>query len=201
MTTQRESSAASGAVQIPHLLGAQCDGDSEALGEFINHVYPELRTLAVCKMAQEGLEQTLQPTELVHEAWLRLARGGGLHCPDRAYFFAAAGEAMRRTLIENARRSKRLKRGGNFERVDLREADLAAPIPNDDFLAVDEALSRFAEAEPRAAELVNLLFFAELTQEQAAQKLGVSISTVERRWAFARAWLFRELQKSRNSEV
>ena len=107
---------------------------------------------------------------------------------------------MRRILVENARRKKRLKRGGNFDRVDIADVDLAAPLPDDQLLALDEALTRLAESEPRAAELVKLCFFVGLTQEQAAKELGISVATVERRWAFARAWLFREIQNSRNAQ-
>jgi len=136
----------------------------------------------------------------VHEAWLRLAGGDAAQFPSRAYFFAAAGEAMRRILVENARRKKRLKRGGGLERVDMENVDLAAPVPDDELLELDEALTRLAESEPRAAELVNLCFFVGLTQEQAAKELDISVSTVERTWAFARAWLFREIQKSRKPQ-
>ena len=107
---------------------------------------------------------------------------------------------MRRILVESARRKMRLKRGGNLERVDIENVDLAAPLPDDELLELDEALTRFAESEPRAAELVKLLFFVELTQEQAAKELDISVSTVERTWAFARAWLFREIQKSRKPQ-
>jgi RNA polymerase sigma factor (TIGR02999 family) len=142
---------------------------------------------------------SLQATALVHEAWLRLGGGAGLHCPNRAYFFAVAGEAMRRILVENARRKKRLKRGGHLERVNIEAVDLPAPLPDDDLLAMDEALSKFAESEPRAAEVVKLCFFVGLTHEQAAKELGISVATVERHWGFARAWLYRETQRSRGA--
>ncbi len=150
-------------------------------------------------MANETPGHTLQPTALVHEAWLRLMGGGSLHCPNRAYFFAAAGEAMRRILVENARRKKRVKHGGNLEKVDLENVELPAPLPDDELLEVDEALTRLGECQPRAAQVVKLLFFVGLTQDQAAKELGVSVSTVERAWAFARAWLFREIERSRRS--
>jgi RNA polymerase sigma factor (TIGR02999 family) len=146
-------------------------------------------------MSHEAPGQTLQPTALVHGAWLRLGGGEGARFPSRAYFFAAAGEAMRRILVEAARRKKQLKHGGNLERVDIENVVLAAPLPDDELLALDEALTRLAESEPRAAELVKLCYFVGLTQEQAAKELGVSVSTVERRWAYARAWLFREIRK------
>ena len=183
------------------MLEVMREGDPEAAEELLSHVYRQLRTLAACKMAREAPGQTLQATALVHEAWLRLGFGEGARFPSRAYFFAAAGEAMRRILVENARRKKRLKHGGNLERVDIENVALAAPLPDEDLLALDEALTRLAEFEPRAAELVKLCFFVELTQEQAAKELGISVATVERRWAFARAWLFREIQKSRNPPV
>ncbi len=183
------------------MLDAMREGSAEAPEKLLSHVYRELRKLAAGKMAREAPGQTLQPTALVHEAWLRLVGGNDLHCPNRAYFFAAAGEAMRRILVENARRKKRLKRGGNLERVDMGDVDLPAPLPDQELLALDEALTRLAESEPRAAELVKLCFFVGLTQEQAARELGVSLSTVERTWAFARAWLFREIQRSQDVPI
>jgi RNA polymerase sigma factor (TIGR02999 family) len=185
--------------EITRLLKEMREGDPKAAEELLSHVYRELRALAAWMMAREAPGQTLQPTALVHEVWLRLGIGEGVRFPSRAYFFAAAGEAMRRILVENARRKKRLKHGGNLERVDIDSVELAAPLPDDELLALDEALTRFAALEPRAAELVKLLFFVDLTQEQAATELGISISTVERTWAFAKAWLFREIQRSRNA--
>ncbi len=187
--------------EITRLLSEMREGDPDAAEDLLSRVYNELRSLAACKLAHDAGGQTLQPTALVHEAWLRLAGCRRQLFPDRAYFFAAAGEAMRRILVENARRRKRLKRGGNLERVDIEKVNLPAPLPDDDLLAVDEALTRFAEIEPRAAELVKLCFFVGLTHEQAARELGVSVSTVERTWAFARAWLFREIQRERNLSV
>ncbi len=201
MDTKVEPAREPGTGEITRLLEAMREGTPEAGQELLSHVYRELRILAASKMAHEAAGQTLQPTALVHEAWLRLVGGNGLHCPDRAYFFAAAGEAMRRILVENARRKRRLKRGGNPQRVDIEDVELAAPLPDDELLELDEALTLLAESEPRAAELVNLCFFVGLTQEQAAQELGVSVSTVERLWAFARAWLFREIQKGRKPQV
>jgi RNA polymerase sigma factor (TIGR02999 family) len=179
--------------------GSPSEGHPQPGDGLLSEVYQELRRLAAHKMANEAPGQTLQATALVHEAWLRMFGGDGLHSQNRAYFFAAAGEAMRRILVENARRKKRLKRGGHLEKVDLDEIDLPAPLPDDDLLALDEALTRFAECEPRAAELVKLRYFVGLTQEQAAKELGISVSTVEREWAFARAWLFRAIQGSRTA--
>jgi RNA polymerase sigma factor (TIGR02999 family) len=174
------------------------EGDPKAAEELLCQVYRELRILAASKMAHEAPGQTLQATALVHEAWLRLGGGTGQSFPDRAYFFAAAGEAMRRILVEKARRKQRLKHGGNLQRVDIEDVNLAAPLPDDDLLALDEALTRFEELEPRGAKVVKLCFFVRLTHEQAAKELGISVATIERAWAFARAWLFREIQKNRN---
>ncbi len=183
--------------QITRLLESVGEGNPGAAEALLTEVYQELRRLAAHKMSNEPPGQTLQPTALVHEAWLRLVGGNGLRSPSRAYFFAAAGEAMRRILVENARRKKRLKRGGNPERVDLDNMELTSPLPDDDLLALDEALNQLGQIDARASELVKLCFFVGLTQEQAAKELGVSISTVERTWAFARAWLYREVIKGR----
>jgi len=175
------------------LLQGMRDGDQGAAGELLSHVYRELRSIAARMMAGEPAGHTLQPTALVHEAWLRLMGGESQQFPDRAYFFAALGCAMRRILVESARRKNRLKRGGDLHRVELEQVELAAPIPDDELLALDEALTRLGQTDPRAAEVVNLCFFVGLTQEQAARELEVSISTVERKWAYARAWLYREI--------
>ena len=198
MTTKAESVPPPGTGDITRLLEEMRGGDPEVAEELLSHVYRHLRALAAAKMAQEAPGQTLQPTALVHEAWLRLGGDGGQRFPGRAYFFAAAGEAMRRILVEAARRKKRVRHGGNLARVDIENVDLAAPLPDDDLLALDEALTQLAESQPRAAHLVKLCFFVGLTQEQAAKELGISVATVERTWAFARAWLFRETQNSRS---
>jgi RNA polymerase sigma factor (TIGR02999 family) len=199
MSTEAQPEREPGTGEITRLLQQMREGDTEAEEQLLSHVYPELRALAYAKMAHEAPGQTLQPTALVHEAWLRLGGGDGTRFPSRAYFFAAAAEAMRRILVEAARRRKRLKHGGNLERVDIESVALAAPLPDDDLLALDEALTRFAESAPREAELVKLCYFVKFTQEQAARELGVSLSTVERSLAYARAWLFREIQKDRNA--
>ncbi len=198
MTTKAQTSGVPGRGEITRLLQEMRQGDAEAAEKLVSHVYPELRKLAASRMAREAPGHTLQATALVHEAWLRLVGREGARFHDRAYFFAAAGEAMRRILVENARRKKRLKRGGNLQRVDIDEVELAAPLPDEDLLALDEALPRLAKSDARAAELVNLCFFVRLTQEQAAKELGISVSTVERTLAYARAWLFREIRKDRN---
>ena len=199
MTTKRESPRVHETGEITRLLQEMREGKLEVAEEVLSHVYRELRALAAAKMAHEAPGQTLQPTALVHEAWLRLGLVNGARFPDRAYFFAAAAEAMRRILVEVARRKKRLKHGGHLERVDLDELQLAAPQPDDELLAVDEVLNGFAEADSRAAKVVKLIYFVGLTQAQAAQELGVSLATVERDWVYARAWLKREILKSRNA--
>jgi RNA polymerase sigma factor (TIGR02999 family) len=172
--------------------------DAQAATRLLPLVYDELRRLAAQKMAHENPGQTLQATALVHEAWLRLGGDQQPAWQNRAHFFGAAAEAMRRILVENARRKKRLKHGGHLERANANDVDIPSPMPDDDLLAMDEALDRLVEVDPRAAELVKLCFFVGLTQEQAAEHLGVSVSTIERTWSFARAWLFREIQKQRN---
>jgi RNA polymerase sigma factor (TIGR02999 family) len=146
-------------------------------------------------MAGEAPGQTLQATALVHEAWLRIAGSNAKVWENRRHFFAAAAEAMRRILVEAARRKKRLKHGGGLERLEVETVELPAPMPDDELLALDEALTQLAQINPEAVELVKLCFFVGLTQEQAAKELGVSVSTVERLWAYARAWLFRALRK------
>jgi RNA polymerase sigma factor (TIGR02999 family) len=173
-------------------------GDQKTAEELFPAVYAELRRLAAWKMAREAPGQTLQATALVHEAWLRMFGNHNPHWHNRAHFFAAAAEAMRRILVENARRKNRLKRGGQLQRVEVDEVNLPSPMPDEDLLAMDEALDRLAEVHPRAGQVVKLCFFVGLTQEQAASELGISLSTVERSWAFGRAWLFREVQRSRN---
>jgi RNA polymerase sigma factor (TIGR02999 family) len=180
---------------LTQLLNAVEQGDPKAAEDLLPLVYNELRRLAAHKMAQEAPGQTLQATALVHEAWLRLGGGDQPQWQNRAHFFGAAAEAMRRILVEAARRKKRLKHGGGLERLEVETVELPAPMPDDELLALDEALTRLAQINPEAAELVKLCFFVDLTQEQAAKELGVSVSTVERRWAYARAWLFRAMRK------
>jgi len=173
-------------------------GDAQAATRLLPLIYDELRKLAAQKMAREHPGQTLQATALVHEAWLRLGGDQQPSWQNRAHFFGAAAEAMRRILVENARRKNRLKHGGQLERVNADDVDIPSPMPDDDLLAMDEALDRLAEVDSRAAEVVKLCFFVGLTQEQAARELNVSVATIERTWTFARAWLFREMQKQRN---
>ncbi|MDA0811128.1 MAG: ECF-type sigma factor [Verrucomicrobia bacterium] len=184
---------------VTRILDAIQQGTPKAADELLPLVYNELRRLAARKMAHERPGQTLQPTALVHEAWLRLVKDEAARFENRAHFFAAAGEAMRRILVESVRRKKRWKRGGDAERVDLDSGELASPLPDDELLLLDEALDRLAVLDSRSADVVKLCFFVGLTQPQAAKELGVSLTTVERLWSFARAWLFQEMEKNRGS--
>ena len=161
-------------------------------------VYDELRRLAAQKMAREVPGHTLQPTALVHEAWLRLGGENASSFQNRAHFFGAAAEAMRRILVESARRKKRLKHGGQLERVDIADVELPLPMPGDELLEMDEALDQLARVDACAADVVKLCFFVGLTQEQTAKELGISLATAERRWSFARAWLFQEMERQRD---
>jgi RNA polymerase sigma factor (TIGR02999 family) len=187
--------------EVTQIFTALEQGENRAAESLLPLVYDELRRLAAWHLANERPGQTLQATALVHEAYLRLVGKDNSQWQGQRHFFGAAAEAMRRILIENARRKNRLKRGGHLERVELEESTIPSPMPDDDLLALDEALSGLETFDPRAAELVKLCFFVGLTQEQAAKHLGLSISTVERTWAFARAWLFREIQKGRQPPV
>jgi len=180
---------------VNHILQAMENGDAQAANDLLPLVYQELRRLAAHKMANEASGHTLQPTALVHEAWLHLGGDKQPSWQNRAHFFGAAAEAMRRILVDRAREKKALKRGGDLKRVDLDSIELASPMPDDDLLALDEALDRLATVDTRAAEMVKLCFFVGLTQEEAARELGVSLSTAERVWGFARSWLLREIRK------
>lgn len=172
-------------------------GDAQASQELLPQVYDELRRLAAAKMAQESAGITLQPTALVHEAWLRLGGDKPQSFQNRAHFFGAAAEAMRRILIERARRRLTVKRGANPEKVAWDEIELSAPVADDDqLLAVDEALAKFAQLDPRKAELVKLRFFVGMTYEEAAAALNIAVPTAKQWWAYARAWLSVELKTS-----
>ena len=180
--------------EVTRILYAIGAGDPAATSQLLPLVYDELRRLAAQKLAQEPAGQTLQPTALVHEAYLRLVGPGDEPRWDgRGHFFAAAAEAMRRILVENARRRKSQKRGGGRKRLDLEGAEPAAPEPDDDLLALDEALDKLAARDPDKARLVQLRYFAGLTIEEAAALLGISPATAKRAWAFARAWLFQQI--------
>jgi RNA polymerase sigma factor (TIGR02999 family) len=170
-------------------------GDRKAAAELLPLVYDELRKLAVARMAQEQPGQTLQPTALVHEAWLRLAGDPSARFEGRGHFFAAAAEAMRRILIDRARQKLSLKRGARAERVDLNEIDVAAAADDDTLLALDEAMGKLAQEDPESAAFIKLRFFAGLTNDEAAQALGIPERTARRHWSFARAWLYREIRR------
>ena len=160
-------------------------------------VYAELRRLAAHKMAGENPGQTLQPTALVHEAWLKLGGEQNTQWRNRNHFFAAAAEAMRRILTDNAKRKLRVRHGGGQQRVDLDDCATAAESESDHILAVSEALEKFAQLDPKRAELVKLRYFVGLTFEQAAEVLDISVPTAKRYWAFARAWLYEEIRAGR----
>lgn len=168
---------------------------SQSAEALLPQVYRELRRLAAHKLAQEAPGHTLQPTALVHEAWLRLAAQDKQAYANRTHFFAVAAEAMRRILIDRARRRQAVRRGGRAQRVDTDALEIAAPAADDRLLALNEALERFAVLEPQKAELVKLRYFVGLTLAEAAEVLGVSEPTAKRHWAYARTWLFCELER------
>ena len=180
--------------EVTRILSAIEEGDSAAAGQLLPLVYDELRKLAAQKLAQEKPGQTLQATALVHDAYLRLVETDNAQkWNSRGHFFAAAAEAMRRILIENVRRKRGPKRGGDRQRVDLEEALSLVEPPSDDVLAIDEALTRLEQIDPTAAKLVKLRYFAGLTMPQAAEALGISLRNAERNWTYARTWLHRAL--------
>ena len=180
--------------EVTRMIEAIHQGDPKAADELLPLVYGELRKLAAARMAQESPGQTLQPTALVHEAWMRLVGEANPKFDGRAHFFAAAAEAMRRILIDNARRKKAHRHGGGQARVDIQDLELAAAATDDELLAVHDALEKLAAEDKQMAELVKLRFFIGLRNRESAAILGVSEPTVERWWAFARAWLYREIK-------
>lgn len=177
------------------LLAKVSEGDSRAAAELLPLVYEELRRLARSRMAGESPGQTLQPTALVHEAYLRLLGASDVKWDGRGHFFGAAALAMRRILVERARARGRIKRGGGAARVPLEDAALATEPPPDELLALDEALDRLAAYDKRKADVVMMRYFAGLSIDETAAALGVSPATVKNEWAFARAWLHREIKK------
>jgi RNA polymerase sigma factor (TIGR02999 family) len=174
--------------EVTEILSRIDSGDPSATSQLLPLVYEELRRLAIARMSEEKPGQTLQATALVHEAYLRLVGDPEQHWNGRAHFFGAAAEAMRRILVESARRKKSKKRGGDRARVPLEEGDVIAS-DNDDLLALDEALARFESQDPLAAKIVNLRYFAGLTMQQVAETLGISLRTAERNWTYAKSWL------------
>ncbi len=180
---------------ITRILSEAAAGQQQASEELLPLVYEELRRLAAARMAQEASGHTLQATALVHEAWVRLTGGTEQKWANRAHFFSSASEAMRRILIESARRKARIKRGGDLVRMELEDLDLAAASPDEMVLLVDDALARFKQEDPEKAKIVVMKFFGGLTSQEVADTLGVTERTVERQWAYAKAWLFRDIQK------
>jgi len=180
--------------QVLHAIGRSEEGASEKL---LPLVYAELRRLAAARMAHEMSGQTLQPTALVHEAWLRLVNDGDRTWQNRAHFFGAAAEAMRRILIERARHKSRLKHGGGKARLNIEDLELAETTPDDKVLLVDEALGRLKVEDPELERIVMLKFFGGLSNEEIAEALGLAPRTLDRQWAYAKAWLFRYISEHR----
>jgi len=176
------------------MLAAIKAGDPKAAEELLVLVYEELRRLAASKLALEAPGQTLQPTALVHEAWLRLVGDQNPSFKDRAHFFRACAEAMRHILIDRARRKQSKRHGGGYRRVDFEGLDLAAPSADDQLLAVNEALDKLALDHPAQAEVVKLRYFGGLTNEQVSEVLGISVSSVKNYWTFSRVWLLNEIE-------
>jgi len=181
---------------VTRILEAAQQGDPKAADLLLPLVYEELRRLATHKMANEASGHTLQPTALVHEAWLRLVGNENQKWDGRAHFFAAAAEAMRRILIDRARRKHAARHGGGQQRVDVQEMDLASPENDEQLLAVNEALDKLAAQHKEEAELVKLRYFVGMTNDEAAEVLGISVRTAKYYWTHARAWLYKEIKGS-----
>jgi RNA polymerase sigma factor (TIGR02999 family) len=179
---------------VTRILNAIEHGDAKAADELLPLVYEELRKLAAHRMTNEAPGQTLQPTALVHEAWLRLVGSENPKFEGRAHFFGAAAEAMRRILIDRARRKRALRHGGGQQRVNVQDVEISVVAEDDQLLAVNEALDKLAAQDGAKAELVKLRYFVGMTIEQSAQILGISEPTAKRYWAYARAWLYREIK-------
>lgn len=179
---------------ITHVLQAIQRGEGQAADELLPLVYEELRRLAAARMAHEAAGQTLQPTALVHEAWLRLVSDQERSWHNRAHFFAAAAEAMRRILIENARRKSRIKRGGGLARIDIDTVELAEITPDEKMLLIDDAIQELQAENPERAKVVVMKFFGGLTNQEVAASMGVTERTVERHWAYAKAWIFQNIR-------
>ena len=181
---------------VTRILDRVQQGDSNAAEELLPLVYEELRKLAAVRMANEKLGQTLQPTALVHEAWLKIAGDGGEHFANRGHFFKAAASAMQHILIDIARRKQRLKHGGNLAGEKLHESRIAMSVPSEELLAVNDALSDLALEDPQAAKVVQMRYFVGMTVPEIAAALDLAPRTVDRHWAFARAWLKRVIRSS-----
>lgn len=182
---------------VTRVLERAQKGDPNAAAELLPLVYDELRRLASAKMVHERPDQTLQPTALVHEAWLRLVGDDKQKWNGRAHFFGAAAEAMRRILIESARRKRSARHGGGQARLDIQEIELASAPKDDELLAVSDALDNLGAHNRQMAELVKLRYFVGLTTEEAAEVLGISIRTADRWWNYSRLWLYQEIQRQR----
>jgi RNA polymerase sigma factor (TIGR02999 family) len=181
---------------ITRILNRVEQGDEQIAGELLPLVYEELRKLAVVRMANEKAGQTLQPTALVHEAWLKIAGDSKEHFANRAHFFKAAATAMQQILIDNARRKQRLKHGANLVGEELHESRIAMAVPSEELLAVNDALAALALEDPQAAEVVRMRYFVGMTVPEIAVALDLAPRTVDRHWAFARAWLKRTIRSS-----
>lgn len=181
---------------VTRILNRVEQGDEKAAGELLPLVYEELRKLAVVRMANEKAGQTLQPTALVHEAWLKVAGNGNEHFANRRHFFKAAATVMQQILIDNARRKQRLKHGANLVGEELHESRIAMTVPSEELLAVNDALAALAAEDPQAAEVVQMRYFVGMTVPEIAVALDLAPRTVDRHWAFARAWLKRTIRAS-----
>jgi len=194
MDNERSEGRPGTSADVTRILQAAQKGDPKAAEELLPLVYEELRRLAAAKMAQEAPGHTLQPTALVHEAWLRLTGGLNQHWDGRAHFFAASAEAMRRILIDRARRKRTPRHGGDLARVGVDELEIAAPSKDEELLAVSEALGKFEQRDKEKADFVKLRYFGGFTLEEAAETLGISVPTASRWWTYSRAWLAKEIE-------
>ena len=186
---------------VTRLLGSIDAGEPKAAEQLLALVYEDLRKLAAVRMANEKAGQTLQPTALVHEAWLKIAGDGNEYFANRRHFFKAVATAMQQILIDNARRKQRLKHGANKAGDELHESRIAMTVPSEELLAVNDALAALAREDPQAAEVVQMRYFVGMTVPEIADALGLSPRTVDRHWAFARAWLKRTIRASLSSST
>jgi RNA polymerase sigma factor (TIGR02999 family) len=187
--------------EVTQILRAVRDGQQQAAEQLLALVYAELKRIAAQKMAGEAPGHTLQPTALVHEAWIRLVGEGDAHFENRAHFFSAAAEAMRRILVDSARRKNAAKRGSDAVHVELEEDHLAQEVPPEELLVVDEALDLLAKEDPTAAEFVKLRYFMGMNREEAAATMGLPLRSADRTWAYARAWLQRQIRRQRSTST